>query len=134
MLSSPFRLFLSHSPFHHLVLEQTAFDSAIVERGPLGCGKADELGQSHVGAEQVGAPAAELFLQYVAELGVKLRQCLLLAKTHAVRRVGDDNAFVCRRGKISRTLARLRLTTFSNPAAVRLARAAFSTSPDKSLP
>ena len=94
---SRFRLFFSHSPFHHLVLEQTAFDSAIVEWGPLGCGQADELGQLHIGAEQVGAPAAELSLQYVAEFGLKFRQCLLLAKTHAVRRVSDDNAFVRRR-------------------------------------
>src|SRR5207344_1763278 len=98
--SSGVRFFLSHSSFHHLVFEQTAFEGAVVERGAFGRGEADELGQSHVAAEQVGTPAAELLLQYVAELWVKLRQCLLLAKTNTVRRVSDDDTLLCRGGDV----------------------------------
>src|SRR5262249_40138562 len=37
---------------------------------------------------------AELSFQYIAELGVKLRQCLLLAEAHTVRRVSNDDAFL----------------------------------------
>src|SRR5687768_11410940 len=56
-----FALSLPHSPLDHLILEQAAFQRSIEKRRTLGGGEADELRQPHVGSEQIGAPARELF-------------------------------------------------------------------------
>src|SRR6185295_19796486 len=47
-----FTLFLSHPSFHHLILEQAAFECAVEKRRTLRGGEVDQLGQTHVGAEQ----------------------------------------------------------------------------------
>ena len=49
------QLFPPHSPFHHLVLEQAAFERAVEQRRALGGGESDELREAHVGGENVGA-------------------------------------------------------------------------------
>ena len=97
---SLFRFFLSHPSFDYLVLKKTAFEGSVKKRRAFGGGQTDELGQAHISAKKVDAPAAKMVFQGIAELGVEVGELLLVAKAHAIRRIGHNDAFYCRRGDL----------------------------------
>src|SRR5258706_12005203 len=70
---------------HHPVLVQAALEPAVVEYRPFRRRKPDQFRELRIPREDECRPSREALLPRVAQLGIELRQVLLLAQAHAVR-------------------------------------------------
>src|SRR5579871_963530 len=77
---------------HYPELVKPAFERAVPQGRARRRLQPDQLRQPQVGGEEIAAPAGEIALQRVAELGVEARELLFASHPLAVGRIRDHDA------------------------------------------